>query len=360
MTTFFARRGGPRRPARPAVPRIGHFYLSSGEGKLFCLNETARQFAREGVPLTGRDLATRPLLTPEGHGVASADLPMPRAVREGEAVEAVFLHDRPDGCAWVLAWHASPVTHGGKVTGAFGSLTVPPPEADWEGLAGLSHDLRTPLQTIQNLALVLQASPLFGPAAEAVTRLRSAADQTLALGQQLVEFCKAPHLGAPRGERQWLALGPVLERLAAEQSVAAQRKGIVLEADLEAARPVEVHSDSARLARLVGNLLVNAVRYTSAGRVRFAAGWSGGALTLSVEDTGAGIAADDPDSIFQPFHRGKAGRGDSESGGSGLGLAVVDRLVSELDFTLEVYSEHGRGSRFDLIVPAEQVRRRSR
>ena len=69
------------------------------------------------------------------------------------------------------------------------------------------------------------------------------------------------------------------------------------------------------------------------------------------------MASDDPDSIFQPFKRGKAGAGDTDSGGSGMGLAIVDRLVSELDFTLEVYSEHGRGSRFDLILPAEQLRR---
>jgi anti-sigma regulatory factor (Ser/Thr protein kinase) len=356
-STFFARRGGPRRPVRPSVPRVGHFHLAAAEQKLYCLNEAAKQFVRENVPLTTRDLARQPLLTLEGQAVASQDMPLIRAVREVNSVESVFLLDRPEGVTWVLAWHASPVSVGGQVVGAFGSLTIPPPEPDWEELAGLAHDLCTPLQTMRNLVGVLQASPLLGPAADASDRLRGAADRALVLGKDLVEFCRAPQLGAPRGQRAWLVLPTLLEKLASEQTPAAQRKGIRLDADLAASKGVEIHTDASRLSRLVGNLLVNAIRYTNAGHVRLTAGWRESDLMLTVEDTGEGIAADDPESIFQPYQRGKAGKSDTDSGGSGLGLAVVDRLVSELDFTLEVYSEHGRGSRFDLIVPRGQLRK---
>jgi anti-sigma regulatory factor (Ser/Thr protein kinase) len=357
--SFFARRGGPRRAVRPAVPRIGHFCLAATEHKLYCLNETAKQFLREGVPLTARDLARQPLITLEGKAVVSHDLPMVRAVREANAVDSVFLLDRPEGVAWVLAWHASPFALDDKVFGAFGSLTIPPPEPDWEELAGLSHDLRTPLQTICNLVTVIQSGPLLGPVAEAVDRLRVATERAMSMGQDMVEFCRAPQLGTPRGTRAWLALAPALEKLAAEQVPAAQRKTIRLECDVSAAAGVEVHTDAGRLARLVSNLLVNAIRYTTAGHVQFQASWSDGNLTLSVGDTGIGIASDDPDSIFQPYQRGKASKGDTDSGGSGLSRAVVDRLVSELDFTLEVYSEHGRGSRFDLILPRSQLRQLS-
>lgn len=355
MTTFFARRGGPRRPVRPAVPRIGHFYLAAGAHKLFCLNETASQFAREGVPLTARDLARQSLITLEGQPVVSRQMPLQRALREAAPVEATFLLDRPEGVAWVLAWQASPFHVDSKVTGSLGSLTIPPPEPDWEELAGLSHDLRQPLQTMRNLVTVIQTAPLMGPVAAAVDRLRSATERAMSLGQDLVDFCRAPQLGAPRGKRAWLPLGPLLQKLAGEQAPAAQRKSIRLEADLDAAAGVEIHTDASRLARLVSNLLVNAIRYTNAGQVRFLTAWCDSNLILSIEDTGAGIAADDPDSIFLPFQRGKASKGDTDSG-SGLGLAVVDRLVSELDFTLEVYSEHGRGSRFDLILPHGQLR----
>jgi signal transduction histidine kinase len=340
---------------------VGHFYVGIQEHKLYCLNEGARELVREGIPITGQDLQRQPLLTLEGTLVTPHELPLTRARREATVQEAVFLLPRSDGSMLVLAWHASPL--GGpqnELVGVIGSLTVPNPEPDWEGLAGLAHDLRTPLQAMRNLLPVLQTSPLLGPAAEAVDRLRSATDRALALGKCLLDWCKAPTGSALEATRAWVPLAPLLERLAAEQILAAERKRIRLETDLDAIQGVEVLTDALRLGRLVGNLLVNAIRYTSAGHVRFGASWrdapDGRELVLSVEDTGAGMASEDPESIFHAFQRGKAGQADSDSGGSGLGLAVVDRLVGELELALEVYSEHGRGSRFDVLVPPESVR----
>jgi two-component sensor histidine kinase len=361
MSSFIARRGGTRQTARPVVPRVGHYYVGIQEHKLYCLNETARQFVREGIPILPQDLDRQPLRTLEGQPVTGQDLPLIRARRESVTTEAVFLMPRHDGTAQFLAWFASPLSgHDSAPVGIIGTLTVPPLEPDWEGLAGLAHDLRTPLQAMRNLLPVLQASPLLGPAAEAVERLRSATDRAQALGEHLLTWCKAPTGSALRATRAWLPLGPLLDRLVAEQMPSAQRKGIRLETDLAAAEGLEIHSDALRLGRLVSNLLVNAIRYTAAGHVSFRVAWrdvEGGLpeLVLQVEDTGAGLATEDPESIFQAFQRGKAGQSDSDSGGSGLGLAVVDRLVGELEFTLEVYSEHGRGSRFDVIVPPEAV-----
>jgi signal transduction histidine kinase len=74
-----------------------------------------------------------------------------------------------------------------------------------------------------------------------------------------------------------------------------------------------------------------------------------------VVDTGAGISREEQESIFQPYERGRAAK-ESDSGGSGFGLAVVDRLVSELGLSLEVYSEYGRGSAFHLSLPAALLR----
>jgi signal transduction histidine kinase len=363
MSRFIARRGGAQRASRPVVPpRVGHFYVAIGEQKLYCLNETARQFVREGIPILAPDLQRQPLLTLDGKPVAGGDLPLTRARREGTVQEAVFLLPCPSGTPQLLSWHASPLY--GKdqaLVGIIGTLTLPSLEPDWEGLAGLAHDLRTPLQAMRNLLPVLQTSPLLGPAAEALERLRSATDRALALGQHLLSWCKDPTGSALKQTRDWVLLGPLLEKLAAEQAPAAQRKGIRLETDLQAVQDVEIHTDALRLGRLVGNLLVNAIRYTNAGHVRLAAAWrepeeGGPGLVLTVEDTGSGLASEDPDSIFQPFQRGKAGQSDTDSGGSGLGLAIVDRLVGELDFTLDVYSEHGRGSRFEVIVPGTALK----
>jgi signal transduction histidine kinase len=79
-------------------------------------------------------------------------------------------------------------------------------------------------------------------------------------------------------------------------------------------------------------------------------------LVLRVLDTGTGISVEDQESIFLPFERGRAAK-ESDSGGSGVGLSVVDRLVEELGLTLDVFSEYGHGSSFEVILPATKLRR---
>jgi signal transduction histidine kinase len=276
-------------------------------------------------------------------------------------VEATFVLARPDLPPRHLSWHVAPLVGSDReVQGVLATLSVAPPEPDWHELASLAHDLRTPLQSLRLLIPALEATPLLSPdAVEALERLRSASDRALAIGMDLLEWARGPTQASRPLSRDWVPLGPFLKALAGEQLPVAQRKHITMIVDLAAAQNLQVQTDRVRLARLLANLLSNAVRYTSSGEVRFTASWreEGGrrtALALTVADTGAGISAEDQESIFQPFERGKAGK-ESDSGGSGLGLAVVDRLVQELGLTLEVFSEYGHGSSFDLLLPAESV-----
>jgi signal transduction histidine kinase len=360
MTTFFSRQG--TRPTQViAPPRVGQFYLNLAEQKLYCLNTTARQFVREGIPISAADLSRQPLLTLDGEPVAIADLPLVRCRREGEAQESAYLLVQANSQPQTLIWSAAPIrADDDTVVGVAATLVLMAPEPDWEELAGLAHDFRTPLQAVRWLVPVLEAMPVLPAAAQVLERLRGAADRALAIGQDLLEWCRAPLQGSRRAESAWVALGPLLRSLADEHASAAQRKGISLEVDLAAADGMEALTDGNRLGRLVGNLLNNAIRYTFTGRVALRAGWreedSTRTLVLSVEDTGTGLAEEDQESIFQPFQRGKAGKSDSDSGGSGLGLAVVDRLIHELGLTLEVFSEQGQGSRFGLLLPSAAIR----
>jgi len=365
MDRVVTRGSSPPRPRPVTPPGVGHFYLS-GQGRLYCLNETARQFLREGVPVVEEDLARAELITPEGHPVRPEDLPVPRARRERATCEATFLISGGQLPTRCLTWSAAPLLNPrGELVGVSATAVMTPQEPDWEELAGLAHDLRTPLQSLRLLVPLLESAVLLGPAAEALDRLRGAADRALALGQEVVDWCRAPLQGSGRrGEGGWVELLPLLEGLLAEEQPLAERKGLSLEADVGPALGLEVLTNGQRLGRLISNLLSNAVRYTATGRVRLGVGWRAGRpeerwLVLSVEDTGAGLAADEQESIFLAYHRGRLGRADSDSGGSGLGLNIVDRLVQDLGMTLEVHSEPGRGTRFDLLVPAEVVRQRS-
>lgn len=367
-------------PPTPANPdgclRVGHVYLETGSRKLRWLNDAARQLHQEGVPISPADLAAHPLQTAEGRAVEAADLPLVRAWREGRPQEAVFRLARPGGPAEQVRWTASPLTDdSGAVVAVFGTFFVAPPEPDWQVLAGLTHDLRTPLQALELFLAVLEQDPsLMGEGREVATMMRGSAERARAIARDLLEWCRNPARGSRQPERTLFALEPFLKAILDEHTAAARRKSLTLVNRCEAAAGWEIHADQVRLGRLLSNLLTNAIRYTPHGRVEFTAQWRElpptrderdpfgaaenarhrkPALVLSVVDTGIGIAAEEQESIFHPFERGRGGNQEQDS--SGLGLAVVERLVEELGLTLEVYSVFGQGSAFDLVIPPRML-----
>ena len=89
-SSFFSRRSGAAAGTqKPATgPRIGHLYLDVRKRLLYCLNETARDLAREGVPFLRDDLGRQPLTTPAGEPVTPDDLPLHRVCQQGAPCEA--------------------------------------------------------------------------------------------------------------------------------------------------------------------------------------------------------------------------------------------------------------------------------
>jgi nitrogen fixation/metabolism regulation signal transduction histidine kinase len=353
---------GTRKPAPTA--RVAHVYLDVRRRVLHCLNDTARQLAAEGVPFTSSDLSKRPIQTLSGETATAGDLPLLRAWRERAARESVFVLPEGDGRIWHLTWHAAPLADAhGEVIGVLGTLRMAPPEPDWGQLAGLAHDIRTPLQSLRLLTSYLEK--IIPPeTAEALERLRGAVDRTLAISKDMLDWCKSPlQVGRPV-TRTWFALAPFAAALVAEQLPMVQKKNIGLRTNLTACQGWEIYSDGTRLGRLLANLLTNAVNYTDNGGVEMKASWRGDApdkregLSLCVIDTGPGISQEEQESIFEPFRRGRGGK-ESDSTGSGVGLAVVDRLVEELELSMEVFSEYGHGSSFELIIPMKFVRPKS-
>jgi hypothetical protein len=353
--------GGTRKPT--PTTRVAHVYLDVRRRVLHCLNDTARQLAAEGVPFTSSDLAKRPLQTLAGEAVTSGDLPLLRAWRERAAREAVFVLPEGDGRVWHLTWHAAPLADAhGEVIGVLGTMRVGPPDPDWGQLAGLAHDIRTPLQSLRLLTSYVEK--IVPPeSAESMERMRAAVDRILAISKDMLDWCKSPlQIGRPVA-RTWFALAPFAAALVAEQLPMVQKKNITMRTNLTACQGWEVHSDGTRLGRLLANLLTNAVNYTDNGGVELKAAWredapgKGEGLALCVIDTGPGISQEEQESIFEPFRRGRGGK-ESDSTGSGVGLAVVDRLVEELELSMDVFSEFGRGSSFELVIPLKFMRQK--
>jgi signal transduction histidine kinase len=365
MSSLSHRRGGDRPSSQvgndAGVP-VGHVYLDARRRLFYCLDDTARRLQADDVPFTTIDPSRHSLSTLAGQPVTAAELPLMIAWRTARPAEAVFVFARRGAAVQHLQWTAAPLCDaGGEVVAIVGSVIVRPPEPDWQMLAGLAHDLRNPLQALRlSLDELDGLADLPGELREAVERVRGVAERALSVGQDLLEWTRGPAQGGRRPRAIWFALEPFLVALADEEAVAARQKGLLLLQDLRAVRGWEIQSDRVRLGRLLANLLANAVRYTPTGRVEIGASWrredSAHQLCLAVHDTGSGIPPEEQESIFQPYERGSAGLSDS-TGGSGLGLSVVDRLVQELHLSLEVSSDVGRGSSFNLLIPAARLRR---
>jgi signal transduction histidine kinase len=363
MTTFFSRRGGTGGCKPTTSIRVGHVYLDAHRHTLYCLNNAARQLIDDGVSVTGDHLDEKTLRHLDGTPVRAADLPLLRAWRDRTPQEAAFLFTGNDGLIRHLTCSATPlVVADQKLQGVMGCLVVAPLEPDWQYLAGLAHDLRTPLQALRLLTPLLESDTLpQGERQDMLQRLRAAGERALSIGRDLVEWARGPMLGGRRIQRNWFALEPFLGALSAEHVLMAQRKAITWRTEFRGAEGVEVYTDPVRLGRLLSNLLTNAIRYTAQGEIRFVAGWRSDplgqreALALGIIDTGSGISEEEQESIFNAFERGRSGK-TGDSSGSGVGLAVVDRLIEELGLTLEVFSEAGHGSKFEVIFPSSVLR----
>jgi signal transduction histidine kinase len=139
-------------------------------------------------------------------------------------------------------------------------------------------------------------------------------------------------------------MGRLVDEVYAAFGEEARRRGIDYEYDA-AGGPVIV-TDGDRVFQIVSNLVSNAFRWTpDGGRVSLALAQDNGRISVSVADTGPGIKQSERERIFRPFWS-------RDGAGTGLGLAIARELAVALGGRIELESEPGEGSRFDLLLPA--------
>jgi signal transduction histidine kinase len=215
-------------------------------------------------------------------------------------------------------------------------------------VTAVSHDLRTPLASLRAMVEAIDEGVVEDPPTmrRYAAEMRRSVSQLVAMVDDLFELAQLD-AGAIEAETARARLGDVVASAVATVELAAQEKGLALVSDLGDA---EDTACSPRLARVVQNLLVNAVRHTPAdGTVRIEAHRSAAGIELVVADTGEGIAPQDLERVFEPFFRGDPARHGS---GAGLGLALARRIAEALGGSIEAQSEPGHGSRFAVTLPA--------
>ncbi len=212
-------------------------------------------------------------------------------------------------------------------------------------LAAASHDLLQPLNAARLFTSALLEQP-GAPNGGLIRNISNSLEDVENLLGTLVDISKLD-AGVIKPDIAPFAVSELLENLAMEfrQIAGAER----LQLDFIPCSAL-VRSDIQLLARILRNLLTNAIRYTPKGRVLLGCRRHRQSLSIEVWDTGVGIASDKLEEIFQEFKRGEGVRPNQDRG-LGLGLAIVEKIARMLGHRIRVSSHPGRGSCFAIDVP---------
>ena len=232
-----------------------------------------------------------------------------------------------------------------------------------EGLAIVSHELRSPLATLGGLAQILERLGAQMDEEQKAHAVAALGEETRRLGRMVATLLDAGHLerGAYTLAPETVDPGPFLEQLTASLRRRAEGR-VEITCTVEPGLPV-LWADPLRLELVLSNLGDNALKYTPAGgSVHLQARARDGQVVLSVSDTGPGIPLSEQIAIFEKFSRGAdhhETRGRQE--GLGLGLFVARRLVQLHGGELHLSSQFGQGSTFEVLLPtaAAQALRRA-
>ncbi|MCG9788804.1 ATP-binding protein [Vibrio mediterranei] len=236
-------------------------------------------------------------------------------------------------------------------------------EAEWSAkartdfLAKMSHEIRTPLNGILGISQLLKQGGNDGQYQEQIEVLCNSGEHLLAVLNDILDFSKIEN-GSFKLEKHNFKFKEVITAIEGIYKPLCDHKNIELVIQNSLSANTALNTDQVRLNQILFNLVSNAIKFTHKGfvKVSFAlkttessnTNW----LTIHVEDTGIGILSDQIQQIFDPFVQSEATL-TREYGGSGLGLAIVKNLVTIFDGKIQVSSEVGRGTRFEVRLPVE-------
>ncbi|MGH7491727.1 MAG: hybrid sensor histidine kinase/response regulator [bacterium] len=225
-----------------------------------------------------------------------------------------------------------------------------------EFLASVSHELRTPLHAILQFSeIMLSEKPgmLNHEQKHQMEIVQRSGKNLLNLINDILDLSK---IEAGKMEASWQQFNPadlLRETVAAMRPLGAS-KGLQVQLQIASTLPAKMVSDRHMLARVLTNLLGNAVKFTDKGAITIAAECQNRVLTLSVSDTGKGIPENRLQEIFEPFRQLESSEA-RKHGGTGLGLAISQRLMGILGGQLEVRSKEGKGSTFTIKLPIGEL-----
>lgn len=225
-------------------------------------------------------------------------------------------------------------------------------------VANVSHELKTPLSSIRAYAETLLMGAINDPENN-LQFVQQIDNQAQLLYEQIMDLLQLAKVesGQAMLDIAQVPVGEVCEEVARLRQAEASARDIRLDLQPPAGE-VLAQADWEALRTIIDNLVSNAIRYTAeGGMVTVSWGKEGNEAFVSVADTGIGIAPEHQPRIFERFYRVDKARS-RELGGTGLGLSIVKHLVQVLGGSVRLTSKPGKGSTFQIRVPAAKNQER--
>lgn len=216
-------------------------------------------------------------------------------------------------------------------------------------LANISHEIRTPIQTILGMMELIDETKLDEEQTEYVRQVRFSTDVMLTLINDVLDFSKV-EAGQLKIESIEFDLSDVIERSVDLVSMEAHKKGLEICIDISPTLPVMTKGDPGRLQQVILNLVKNAVKFTAKGYILVTAKETRDSLHFEVNDTGIGIKPEVQQKLFTEFVQADSST-TRKYGGTGLGLAISRNIVELMGGTIGVHNNDKGGACFWFEIP---------
>jgi CHASE2 domain-containing sensor protein/nitrogen-specific signal transduction histidine kinase/DNA-binding NarL/FixJ family response regulator len=220
-----------------------------------------------------------------------------------------------------------------------------------EFLAGMSHELRTPLNAILGFTRIMAKMPT--PNSEFTNYLGivgRSGEHLLSLINDVLDLSKI-EAGKITLDVNQFDLYQLLKTIEEMLKMRANAKKLELSFDLDSNLPQYIQTDEKKLKQVLINLLGNAIKFTEQGQIILKVQGSAPHINFQVQDTGAGIAPEEMDRLFEAFGQTASGRQSQE--GTGLGLPISRRFVQLMGGDIEVTSVVGQGTTFAFTIDVQ-------
>ena len=225
-----------------------------------------------------------------------------------------------------------------------------------ELLSRISHELRTPLNGITGMLQAIRFEDREHIRARKTELALKSSDKLLSLINDVLDYTDMSS-GNFELVTSDFCVRALVEDLIDVFKPQCQEKGLRLYSGVAFPPNTYIHSDAARISQVLNNLMSNAVKYTAQGHISVHVTLKDVAgvqhLLISVEDSGKGMSEATVKSLFVPLIHGDK-FSSVEGSGSGLGLSIAKQIIDKMEGELDITTEEGKGSCFDIVIPIEK------